>query len=873
MPKTPMMQQYADIKEKYRDHLLFYRLGDFYELFYEDAQIGSRELDLTLTGKECGEEERAPMCGMPYHSVENYIQRLVEKGYKVAICEQMEDPALAKGLVKRDVVKIITPGTIIESGFLNESKNNYLCGICLGDNACGISFLDITAGIVNATFFSGPDHLDRLIGELGIYSPSEALLNLDLGKLPKVSKFFAEKLNASVNSSEEKRFGIELAKKNIAKFNDSPDIAAKLDVSRLPEVLVRSVGGLLDYLHETQKTDILNVTEINVYDKSLYMEIDPSTRRNLELVETMAGRQKKGSLLWVIDKTKTSKGARTLKQWLEQPLLDCRAIQKRQAAVGELLERVIERGKMRQSLSDIHDIDRIVAKVVYRTANARDLKKLAASLKNIPDIKRIVRGFKSELVGELNNNTDGLEDIFGMIDAAIADDPPAGTKEGGFVKAGFNAEVDRYRSIVADNKDWIEKIENTEKENTGIKSLKIGYNKVFGYYIEISKSYIPQVPERYIRRQTLTNGERYVTEELKEMESAILSASDTLVELENGIFEDITRIIAANAHRFQKTSHALSCLDALSSLSEVAEQNNYVCPEVDYSAVLQIKDGRHPVVELMQAGNYYVPNDAYLDDGKNRLYIITGPNMAGKSTYMRQVAAIVLLSQIGSYVPASEARIGLIDRIFTRVGASDDLAAGQSTFMVEMSEVAYILKNATKKSLIVYDEIGRGTSTFDGMSMARAILEYTAGKKLGAKTLFATHYHELTEIENEIEGVVNYNIAAKKRDDDIIFLRKIIKGAADDSYGIEVAKLAGVPVEIVKRAKEVLAGLEQGRGAPRKAAGKSEGKSEKDELPNFSFDDISKNEIYEKLKSININVLSPMEAFNVLYELIKLAEK
>ncbi|MCL1858543.1 MAG: DNA mismatch repair protein MutS [Oscillospiraceae bacterium] len=870
MAKTPMMVQYDEIKEKYKDYLLFYRLGDFYELFYDDAHVGSRELDLTLTGKDCGEEERAPMCGMPFHSVENYIQRLVEKGYKVAICEQMEDPALAKGLVKRDVVRIITPGTIIESGFLNESKNNYLCSICIEEIACGVSFIDITSGIVNATYFTGSDYLDKLLNEIGIFSPSEVLFNLDLSKFPRISKFLTEKLNSVINDKEDKRFDIQTAKKNIEIFNDNPEFKSEIDVATTPDILIKSIGAIFDYLYETQKSDVLNVTEMNIYDKSVYMEIDLNTRRNLELVETMINKNKKGSLLWVIDNTRTSKGARTLKQWIEQPLLNCRAIQKRQNAVGELIKNVIERGKIKQSFSDIHDIDRIIAKIVYKTANARDLKKLAWSLKNIPDIKEQIKFFSSDLICEINANIDGLEDIFNMIDTAITEEPPVSIKDGGFVKHGFNADVDHYRSIVSDNKSWIEKIENSEKESTGIKSLKIGYNKVFGYYIEVSKSYVSQVPEKYIRRQTLTNGERYVTEELKEMEAAILSANEKLVAIESDIFEDITKIIAANIHRFQKTSYALSCLDALYSLAETAEKNNFVCPEVDYSNILQIKDGRHPVVEIMQRDNYYVPNDVYLDNDKNRLYIITGPNMAGKSTYMRQVAIITLLAQIGSYVPASEARIGLVDKIFTRVGAADDLAAGQSTFMLEMSEVAYILKNATKKSLIVYDEIGRGTSTFDGMSMARAVLEYTAGKKLGAKTLFATHYHELTEIENEIEGVINYNIAAKKKDDDIIFLRKIIKGAADDSYGIEVAKLAGVPNEIVKRAKEVLTGLEEGRGTPVCVTNKI---SEQNELDNFSFEDINKNEIYDKLKSININVLSPMEAFNILYELIKLSEK
>ena len=859
MARTPMMQQYFEIKEKYADHLLFYRLGDFYELFYEDAKTGSKELDLTLTGKECGENERAPMCGMPYHSVENYINRLVEKGYKVAVCEQTEDPALAKGIVKREVVRIITPGTVIESGFLNESKNNYLCGICVGEKECAVSFIDIASGTIKATFFNGLDYLDKLLCELGVFSPSEALLNLDKSKLPKISKFLTEKLNAVINDNESGRFELEEAKKNIAQSGNT-------EVLKNPDIVIRAVGAVLNYLRETQKSDILNVTEMNVYDKSAYMEIDLNTRRNLELTETMINKEKKGSLLWVIDKTQTSKGARTLRQWLENPLLNCRAIQKRQRAVGELIEKVIERDKIKKALSEIHDIDRLVAKIIYKTANARDLKKLAASLSAVPDIKEQLKNFAGELLCGLNAETDSLEDIFDMIDKAITDEPPASVKDGGFVKKGFNADVDRYREIVSDNKNWIEKTENSEREKTGIKSLKIGYNKVFGYYIEISKSYIPQIPERYIRRQTLANGERYITEELKEMESVILDANEKLTAVENDIFDDITKIIASNIGRFQKTSGALSCLDALYSLAETAEKNNYICPEVDNSDILHITEGRHPVVEIMQFENYYVPNDIYLDNAKNRLYIITGPNMAGKSTYMRQTAIIVLLSQIGSYVPALSARVGIVDKIFTRVGASDDLAAGQSTFMVEMSEVAYILKNATKKSLIVYDEIGRGTSTFDGMSVARAVLEYTAGKKLGAKTLFATHYHELTGIESEIEGVINYNIAAKKKDGDIIFLRKIIKGAADDSYGIEVAKLAGIPAEVVNRAKEILTGLEQGTE-------RSTQIKERPEPENFSFEDINKTDIYEKLKSVNINVLSPIEAFNVLYELIKLTEK
>jgi len=874
-----MMQQYFEIKEKYKDYLLFYRLGDFFELFYDDAQIGSRELDLTLTGKDCGEDERAPMCGMPFHSVDNYINRLVEKGYKVAICEQTEDPALAKGIVKRDVVRIVTPGTIIESGFLNETKNNYLCSICIDESSsspsCSVAFIDITTGIINATFFQGADCFDKLLNEVGIFSPSEILINLDKSKFPRITKFLTERLNAVITDNQTNRFDLQTAKNNIQEKYNNIGSVSKIDVASSPDILIRSIGAVLDYLSETQKSEMLNITEMNLYDKSMYMEIDLNTRRNLELVETMRNKEKKGSLLWVLDKTRTSKGARTLKQWLEQPLLNCRVIQKRQKAVGELIEKVVERGKIRQGLSNIHDIDRIIAKVVYKTANARDLKKLSASLINIPAIKDQIMFFHGELISELNANLDDLADIQNLIDYAIIDEPPVSIKDGGFIKSGFSEDIDRLRTIVSDNKGWIEKIENSERESTGIKTLKVGYNRVFGYYIEVSKSYVSQVPEKYIRRQTLTNGERYVTEELKDMESAILSANEKLVVLESDIFDSIERSIAENIHRFQKTSYALSCIDALYSLAETAEKNNYICPEVDYSTILQIKDGRHPVVELMQSENYYVPNDVYLDDDKNRLYIITGPNMAGKSTYMRQVAIITLLAQMGSYVPAAEARIGLVDRIFTRVGAADDLAAGQSTFMVEMSEVAQILKTATKKSLIIYDEIGRGTSTFDGMSIAKAVLEYTASKKLGAKTLFATHYHELTEIEKEIDGVVNYNIAAKKKDGDIIFLRKIIKGAADDSYGIEVAKLAGVPSEIVKRAKEILTGLEENADKTSAHTGRTGRKPEPetDGLINFSFEDMTKSEIYDKLKSININVMSPMEAFNVLYELIKMTEK
>ena len=869
MAVTPMMQQYLDIKANYRDYLLFYRLGDFYELFYEDAKTGANELDLVLTGKDCGEEERAPMCGMPHHSIENYINRLVEKGYKVAVCEQLEDPAEAKGIVKRDVVRVVTPGTVIESDFLNESQSNYLCGICIENNESGVAFIDITTGIINTTFFTGSEHLEKLYNELGVFSPSEVIMNLDKSKFPKITKLLTEKLNTLINDNQPERFELETAKNNIeTKFK------GRFQVEYMSKILVRAAGAVLSYLYDTQKSDLLNVTELDVYDKSLYMEIDVNTRRNLELTETMRNREKKGSLLSVIDKTKTSRGAKTLKQWIERPLLNCTVIQERHQAVSELIEKNIEKSKIIQSLSRIYDTDKIVAKIVYRIAHVRDLKKISAGIESIPAIKEQLALFGSGLLRKLDKEIDSLKDIRELIDEAIDDDIPANTKDGGYIKKGYSKEIDNVRSIVSDNKTLIENIERDERESTGIRTLKVGYNKIFGYYIEVTKSNVSQVPERYIRKQTLTNAERYVTQELKEMEEAILEARDKAGKLEEEIFENIKENISNNIGRFQRTNRALADVDALCSLAETAEKYSYVCPEVDYSTVLKIKEGRHPVVEQL-TDDYYVPNDVDLDTDKSRLYIITGPNMAGKSTYMRQTAIITLLAQIGSFVPAKEARIGIVDKIFTRVGASDDLAAGQSTFMTEMSEVAYILNNATKKSLIIYDEIGRGTSTFDGMSIARATLEYTANKKLGAKTLFATHYHELTELENETEGVLNYNIAAKKRDDDIIFLRKIVRGAADDSYGIEVAKLAGVPNEVVRRAKEILASLEEKEQS--RTSAKRRRKIEKEILESqnetISFEDIKKQEIFDKIRTIDINVLSPLEAFNVLYELKKLSDR
>lgn len=869
-----MMQQYLDIKGKYKDYLLFYRLGDFYEMFYDDALTGSKELELTLTGKDCGQEERAPMCGIPYHSAESYISRLVGMGYKVAVCEQLEDPSTAKGLVKRDVTRIVTPGTITDTNALNDKRYNYIAAIYVEKDTGAAAFVDMFNGTVNASEYDGAGFLDRILNDVGTYMPSEILTNVEAGEIKTIGEFAKEKLQALVTDKAKELFSLDKCRESI----ERQDFGNKSEFfENASHNIIKASGALVNYLCMINRTPLIHLNEINFGGGAIYMELDLNTRRNLELCESssasVSGNKKTGSLLWAIDRTKTSQGARMLRKWLEHPLINGRQIMKRQDAVAELCDKYIEREKIASKLSTVYDIERIITKIMYNNANPRDIKKLGESLYNIPDIKETLRGFECGYIKQLNGDIDNLSDIYGLIAEAIEDnDIPMTVRDGGVIKNGYNENLDELRCMMAGGEEFISKIESEERERTGIKTLKIGYNKVFGYYIEITKSYLNQVPARYIRKQTLANCERFITEELKEKEVSVLSARDKAINLEGELFGEICMTIAGHIHRFQTTATSLAILDALYSLAETAVKNSYVRPEINSGEVINIKDGRHPVVELTSSGEYFVPNDVYLDTADNRLYIITGPNMAGKSTYMRQVAVITLLSQIGSFVPAASAQIGITDKIFTRIGASDDLYSGRSTFLLEMNEVAYILKNATKRSLIIYDEIGRGTSTFDGMSIARAVLEYTAGKKLSAKTLFATHYHELTELENQIEGVKNYNIAAKKRNDEIVFLRKIVKGAADDSYGIEVAKLAGIDNDIIKRAKEILESLESGEverlkvfkdNKPVKAQAKD------DDIFNLSLDDYKKDEIYQRIEKLDLNIITPIEAFNILFDLKK----
>ncbi len=858
---TPMMEQYFEIKNKYKDYIVFYRLGDFYEMFFDDAILASRELELTLTGRDCGEAERAPMCGVPFHSSEGYIGTLVSKGYKVAICEQTEDPALAKGLVKREVIRVVTPGTVIESNLLSETKNNYLCAIFMGENDCGLAFADVSTARVFATYFCGDEMISKLRNELGTYAPSEVVLNLSASKAPEISDFIRSNLGAMLNDNRPTQFQFDESRDRVrSHFAESVK-----DNELENKALVSALGALLAYIEETQKKDISYIKDLTVYNDGQYLEMDINTRRNLELVQTMRTKEKKGSLLYVLDKTVSAAGARMLTQWVEHPLLRISDITRRQNAVEELMGNFILREEIRELLSNVLDIERLVTRIVYGTANARDLRAVANTVKILPELKELLYGCRSDELSALYSDLETLDDIYQRIDIAICENPPVSIREGGMIAEGFNSDVDYLRSVMTDGKSWISRVAEAERERTGIRTLKIGYNKVFGYYIEVSKSFVDSVPEDYIRKQTLANGERYITQELKDMEATILGASDKLQTLEYEIFCEVRQYVADNSARLQRVAALLARLDVYQSLATVAFKNKYIRPEVDKSDVISIKDGRHPVVEQFVKDSYFVPNDAELDTKKNRLMLITGPNMAGKSTYMRQVAIIVVMAQIGSFVPANEARIGVIDKLFTRVGASDDLASGQSTFMLEMNEVAYILRNATKQSLIIYDEVGRGTSTFDGMSIARAIIEYTNGKKIGAKTLFATHYHELTSMEDEFEGIVNYNIAAKKRGDNITFLRKIVRGSTDDSYGIEVAKLAGIPNEVIKRAREVLASVER----TAKAIGENNAKPMEVDDTLISIDDFVNEQVIEELKAVDINTLSPYEAMSFLFNLQK----
>ncbi len=861
---TPMMKQYFQVKENYPDTILMFRLGDFYEMFFEDAKLVSAELELVLTGRDCGQEERAPMCGVPFHSADSYIARLVAKGYKVAICEQLEDPALAKGIVKRDVTRVLTPGTVIESTMLDESKNNFLACICALKNSIGICFADISTGSVHATQFEIKNSQRRIINELGRFAPSEIIINSAVLELSQVTEFVKTRLHSSCDLLDDDCFDLSKASATLLKhFNITSLSQLNLDNA---DGAVCAVGASMDYLRSVQKTELENIKSIDYYGESSFMRLDVSTLRNLEITETMRNREKRGSLLWVLDKTKTSMGKRMLRSWLEQPLLNIAKITKRHNAVSELCENPSIRDDIIESLTGCQDMERLITRIVYSTANARELKGLSSTLGRLPDIKNYLASCKSSLLSELCSEILPLEELASTIDNAIVDEPPFSVREGGMIKDGFNEELDSLHDIVANGKGYIADIQLREQERTGIKKLKIGYNRVFGYYIEVTNSYKELVPDDYIRKQTLTNCERYITQELKELESKVLGAQERIVRLEYEIFDTVRKKAAEHLFEIQKTASAVAAVDVLCSFAKVANENNYCCPAMNAGDRVNITDGRHPVVEKM-IDYPFVPNDTKLDCGDDRCAIITGPNMAGKSTYMRQVALVCLMAQAGSFVPALSAELCVVDGIFTRIGASDDLSSGSSTFMVEMTEVADILKNASSKSLIIFDEIGRGTSTFDGMSIARAVLEYSADKrKLGAKTLFATHYHELTELENSVQGVRNYNIAVKKRGDDITFLRRIVTGCADGSYGIEVAKLAGVPNSVVERAKVVLKELE-GEGLRVMPVHHSE-----EPEMQISFGSSNADDIVEKLKNIDVNTLTPIEAMSVLYELAKQAK-
>lgn len=865
---SPMMQQYFEIKKQHPDEILFYRVGDFYEMFYDDALTASRELELTLTGKNCGKEERAPMCGVPFHSYEGYVARLIAKGYKVAICEQMEDPALAKGLVKRDIIRVVTPGTVIESSMLAEDKNNYLCAIYLKKQRrswrAGVCFADISTGEAYATELSAEKMGGAIITELCRYMPSEILINTAMLDLKDVTAYIKQHTSALVELRED-----ACCKDSVVDAELSAQFGAdwrKTCGFAEGGMVPYAVAMLLGYLKETQKHGIERIRAVQNYADAQYMRLSPVTRANLELTETMRGREKKGTLLWVLDKTETSMGKRLLRAWIEQPLVDSAAINARLDAVDALYQENVARGDLKEALGRVFDIERLTTRILYGSATPREVCALGDTCDALPEVRRIAEASTAPLLQKLAADIDPLEDILSRIRSAIGDDPPASLKDGGVIRPGYNAEVDELRDIMHGGKGYLSQLEARLREETGIPKLKIGFNKVFGYYIEVSRSYTGSVPDTFTRKQTLTTGERYITPELKDLENKILGANERLLVLEHQLFADLLSAISAEILRIQKTASAVAQLDVLAAFAEVAVCNNYVKPTVDDSDVLDIAEGRHPVIEQMLKGSLFVPNDTTLDETDNRMLIITGPNMAGKSTYMRQNALIALMAQIGSFVPAASCRVGVVDAIFTRVGASDDLAAGQSTFMVEMTEVAEILEHATKNSLVILDEIGRGTSTFDGMSIARAVVEHICAH-IGCKTLFATHYHELTELEQDVEGVKNYNIAVKKRGEDITFLRRIVAGPADDSYGIEVAKLAGLPSSVTRRAHEVLRQLEAsapGANASMQLDFETVHAYQNPEVPS---------EVVDKLKNVDVETLTPIEALNFLYELKKALAK
>ena len=870
---TPMMQQYLQTKEEYPDCILFYRLGDFYEMFFDDAITASKELEITLTGKNCGLEERAPMCGVPYHAVDSYLNRLVSKGYKVAICEQMEDPKLAKGIVKRDVIRIVTPGTNLDMQALDETKNNYIMSIVYIADRFGLSVADVTTGEYMVTEIESSG---KMMDELTKFMPSEIICN---------EAFYMSGMNLD---DLKNRLGITIYSLDAWYFDDAlcrKTLMEHFQVKSLQGLGLEdydcgmiAAGALLKYLEETQKNSLSHLSRLTTYTTGNYMVLDSSTRRNLELVETLREKQKRGSLLWVLDKTKTAMGARTLRKYVEQPLIDKASIKKRQDAIEELKNNAICREEIREYLGPVYDLERLVGKITYQSANPRDLIAFQSSLSMLPPIKCILEDMQSELLKEIYGEMDTLEELCTLVKEAIMEDPPLAMKEGGIIREGYNEEVDRLRRAKSDGKGWLAELEAKEREKTGIKNLRIRYNKVFGSYLEVTNSFKNLVPDYYVRKQTLANAERYIIPELKEMEDTILGAEDRLCALEYELYCEVRNKIAGEILRIQTTAKAIAKLDVIASLALVAERNNYVRPKINEKGVIDIKDGRHPVVEKMIPNDMFICNDTYLDDKKNRISIITGPNMAGKSTYMRQTALIVLMAQIGSFVPASSANIGLVDRIFTRVGASDDLASGQSTFMVEMNEVANILRNATSKSLLILDEIGRGTSTFDGLSIAWAVVEHISNSKLlGAKTLFATHYHELTELEGKIDNVNNYCIAVKEKGDDIVFLRKIVKGGADKSYGIQVAKLAGVPDSVINRAKEIVEELVNADITARVKEIAVQGENQKKkpqkkldevDLAQFSlFDTVKDDDVLKELKELDISHMTQIDAMNKLYQL------
>lgn len=865
---SPMMQKYLETKDMYSDCILFYRLGDFYEMFFDDAILVSRELEITLTGKDCGLKERAPMAGVPFHAADNYIAKLVNKGYKVAICEQLEDPKATKGIVKRGVIKVVTPGTLVESNMLEERKNNYIMCIYKAGLYYGVAVSDISTGEFYATQIKEINNFSLLMDEISRYSPAEVIVNSMMkSSLEEITKIQTRFPNIYITTCLDTYFDedFQKARNSFLLVNNNMQEVENIDNYLLA---IASINALREYISNTQMTDLSHINKVIIYSVSKYMSLDINARRNLEITEKLRDKSKKGTLLWVLDKTSTSMGGRLLRRWLNDPLIDIEEINKRLNAVEELNNDIILRGDIIVNLKKVYDIERLAGKMAYGNGTPRDMITLKNSLSKLPEIKMILQKVKSKYLQEIYNNIDELQDMYELINKSIMDDPPMNTKDGGYIKIGYDKKIDDLKLATTDGKSWLMRLEADEKEKTGIKSLKIGFNKVFGYYIEVTNLYKNQVPDNYIRKQTLTNGERYITEELKQIENQILGAEEKVIKLELEAFTEIRQILAKNIKRLQKTAENIASLDVLVSFSQVAEDMNYCKPIIDKEGIIDIKEGRHPVIEKMLSAGDFISNDTYLDFDDNRLAIITGPNMAGKSTYMRQVALITLMAQIGSFVPASFARIGVVDKIFTRVGASDDLSMGQSTFMVEMMEVATILKEATKNSLVILDEIGRGTSTYDGLSIAWAVAEYIADKtKCGAKTLFATHYHEMTTLENEKNGIKNYSIAVKEKGEDIIFLRKIISGGTDESYGVHVARLAGVPKDVTKRANEILKSLERKSVLKDK---KTKQNQKKETEGQFDLYNYKLAEIAHELDLVNLNELTPIDALNTL---VKIKEK